>query len=224
LDVSHPNANSRRALCLAAVASWAALASPLHAAGLVVILIGPPGAGKTTQAGILKKDLGMAVISADELISHNQELIQKFKNPSIQGVDPHQDPALNKLVEDALGAADLSKGVVLDGYPAAKTQADYLAGLREKLGLPKVLVVHLRVPDDEVRKRVKNRKSSDLEQDLKNYHREFDFAREYFPQAEIHDIDGTKPPEAVAREIRKLIEKVNGRSESPYSNRKTEGL
>jgi len=63
--------------------------------------------------------------------------------------------------------------------------------------------MHLRVPDDVVRERLKQQKRADLDQELKDYHREFDFAREYF--ADIRDIDGTKKPEVVAEEIRKLL-------------------
>jgi adenylate kinase family enzyme len=150
------NVKGTRAFLFYALISWIAMGAPLHASGPVILLIGPPGAGATTQAQILKKDRGMAIISADDLIARNQSEFQRFKNPSIQGVDPHLDPVLNRLVEEALQAADLSKGVVLDGYPAAKTQGDYVASLREKLGLPRALVIHLLVPDDVVRKRLRN--------------------------------------------------------------------
>ena len=50
------------------LASWAVLASAVYAAGPVVLVVGPPGSGRSTQAAILK-DLGMAVIAADEVIS-----------------------------------------------------------------------------------------------------------------------------------------------------------
>jgi adenylate kinase family enzyme len=122
-------------------------------------------------------------------------------------VELRLDPALNHLVEEALGATDLSKGVILDGYPAAKTHADHLAKLREKYSLPKPLVIHLRVPDDMVRKRLKKEKDADVDQRLKDYHREFDFARQYFPESDIREIDGTKKPAAVAKEIRALLQR-----------------
>lgn len=186
--------------------SWAALAVPAHAAGPIVILIGPPASGRTTQAEILKKERGMAIISARDLIAHNQQMFQRFRNPTIQGVDPEADPALNKLVEEALEKVDLSKGVVLVGYPAAKTQGDYLAGLREKLSLPKAIVIHLHVPDEVSRKRLEKQPVADLEQQLKNYHRELELARTYFPEADIRDVDGTKTIPEVAKEIRKLLE------------------
>jgi adenylate kinase len=172
----------------------------------VVILIGPPGAGKNTQARILGKELGIPVVSADDLIAANKSMFQRYKNPTIQGVDPQQDAALNTLVEEALRKLDLSKGVILDGYPASKTQADFLVGLREKNQLPKAVVIRLQVPDDVLRKRLPTSDPVQLQQDIKNYHREFDFAQLYFPATELHDVDGNRKIDQVTQEIRKVIE------------------
>lgn len=147
----------------------------------------------------------MAIIAADDLIARNKQSFARFKNPAIQGVEPRVDPALNQLVENALTSVDPSKGIVLDGYPAAKNHGDHLTVLRKKFNLPAPLVIHLRVSDDIVRQRLKDRNSAELEQQLKDYHRELDFAREYFPDTAVRDIDGTKKPEVVAGEIRKLL-------------------
>jgi adenylate kinase family enzyme len=145
----------------------------------------------------------MAVIAADDVIARNPERFQKNRTPSLQGVDPRLDPALNELVEEALRATDLSKGVVLDGYPASKIQGDFLARL---LDMPRAIVIHLSVPDDVVRKRLQKQNRPDLEQELKDYHREFDFIRTYFPEADIQTVDGTKSPSAVAKQIRNVIQ------------------
>ena len=206
--ISRPTANHAisRYARLGILVPGLALLSYAQTAGPVVVLIGPPGSGKTTQAEILRKERGMAVISADDLIARNRQAFEKFKNPHIQGVEPRVDPALNRLVEEALGSVDLSKGLILDGYPAAKNHGDHLTVLTEKYHLPKALVIHLRVPDSEVRRRLKKQKRMDLDQQLKDYHREFDFAREYFPEAGMRDIDGTKKPDVVAGEIRKLLQ------------------
>jgi len=147
----------------------------------------------------------MALVSSDELIEQNHQAFEKFRQPTIHGVEPHLDPALNRLVEEKLGSLDLSNGVILDGYPASKEQGDYLANMRQQLNLPKPVIIHLRVPDTVVRKRLKNESPEDIEQRLKDYHRELDFARIYFPQADIHEVDGTKSPEAVAKAIRKAF-------------------
>jgi len=190
-----------------ALLALTAAASPASAAGPVVLIIGPPGSGRTTQAEYLKRDLGMSVISVDDLIAHNHDKFQKYRIPALQGVDPHLDPALDSLVKDALIKADASKGVVLDGYPASKLQADFLTDLRRKLQLPPVTVIHLTVPDNVVISRLSGQKR-DVEQELKDYHREFDFIREYFPDANIHGVDGTRKPDDVAKEIRTLVQNI----------------
>jgi adenylate kinase len=181
------------------------MAASAFAAGPMVVVVGPPGSGRSTQAAILKKDLGMAVIAADDLIARNPQKFQKYKQPTMQGVETHLDPALNALVEEALRTTDLSKGVVLDGFPASKTQGDFLTGLREKLELPPAMVIHLSVPDDVVRKRLKGTKRPNLEQEIKDYHREFDFVSTYFPEADLRTVDGTKKVDQVAKEIRKML-------------------
>jgi adenylate kinase len=170
------------------------------------MMVGAPGSGRTTQAELLAKSTGMALIAADDLISRNPQKFQKNKMPSIQGVETHLDPALNELVEGALASADLAKGVILDGYPASKTQGDFLTSLQEKLALPRPVIIHLNAPDDVVRKRLKSQNGRDIEQELKDYHREFDFVRTYFPDADIRTVDATKKPADIAKEIRKLLQ------------------
>ena len=136
----------RKLCCLAAPMAWAALSLPLYSAGPLLLLVGPPGSGRSTQAALLSKDLGMPVISVDDLIARNPGKFQK-KLPSASTLaDPRLDPALNDLVAEALRAMDLSKGVLLDGYPASKAQADFLQSVRAPLGLPPPIVIQLERP------------------------------------------------------------------------------
>jgi adenylate kinase family enzyme len=111
---------------------------------------------------------------------------------------------MDSLVEEAIRSADLSKGLLLAGYPASKAQGDFLVGLRQKYQLPKAVVIHLSLPDDVARKRLANQKH-DTEQLLKDYHRELDFVRIYFPQADIRDIDATQEPAAISRAISSIL-------------------
>ena len=188
-------------LCLLGTAG-AVRAQP---AGPLVLLIGPPLAGKTTQARILQKERGMAIISVEDLIAQNRQAFQKFLRPEIAGIEPRLDPALNRLVAERLRTVDRSKGVILDGYPASKDQGDNLTSLISEFQFPKPVVLQLQVTDAEVRKRAPKSGGADVEQALKDYHREFDFVRTYFPQARIHEIDGSKSASAVAKEIRKAL-------------------
>jgi adenylate kinase len=185
----------------------ASFAVPSYGQGGVplIMLIGPPGSGKTTQAEILRKEFGMTVISADDLIRRNRQAFEKSKSPQLQGVELRVDPVLNRLVDEALASADRSKGVIFDGYPAAKIHGDYLPTLIKKYGLQKLVVIHLRVPDGVVTKRLKSQNRPDLEQELKDYHREMDFAKNYFPEADIRDVDGSKSVSDVAKAIRRNL-------------------
>jgi adenylate kinase len=179
-----------------------------QSAGPLIVVIGPPASGKTTQAQILQKERGMAVVSVEDLIAQNRQVFQKFRHPEIQGVEPRLDPVLNRLVEERLGAIDRSKGVILDGYPASKEQGDHLSSLIARFQFSGPIVLQLRVTDAEVRKRAPKRSSQDVEQGLKDYHRELDFARTYFPQDRIHEIDGSKGATEVAKEIRRVLVSV----------------
>ena len=123
----------------------------------------------------------MAVISADELIARNQQKFQRYKLPAVHGVDPHLDPALDSVVEDALTKADLSKGVVLDGYPASKIQGDFLTSMRQRLQLPPPIVIHLSFSRQCGADRLHGQQRPELDQQLRNY-REFDFIGTYFPR------------------------------------------
>ena len=174
-------------------------------AGPLVILIGPPASGKTAQAQILQKERGMALVSVEDLIAQNRQAFEKFNHPEIQGVEPRLDPVLNRLVDERLRAIDRSKGVILDGYPASKEQGDHVAGLITEFHFSAPIVLQLRVSDAEARKRATRGGNADVEQGLKDYHRELDFAQTYFPQANIHVIDGAKPVTEVAKGIRKAL-------------------
>jgi len=179
-----------------------------QSAGPLIVLIGPPSSGKTTQAQILQKERGLTVISAEDLIAQNRQAFERFRRPDIQGVEPRLDPALNRLVEERLRSIDRSKGVILDGYPASKDQGDHLASMMAEFGFSQPFILQLHVSDAEVYKRAKKSGSANVEQGLKDYHRELDFVQAYFPNAHIHEIDGAKPATAVSKEIRNVLASV----------------
>ena len=179
-----------------------------QSAAPLVVVIGPPASGKTTQAEILRKERGMAIISVEDLIAQNRQAFQKFRRPEIQGVEPRLDPVLNRLLDERLRNIDRSKGVILDGYPASKEQGDHLTSLIAEFQFSRPIVLQLRVTDAEVRRRAAKSGRQDVDQGLKDYHRELDFAQTYFPQDHIHQIDGAKSIQEVAREIRKILDGV----------------
>jgi adenylate kinase family enzyme len=116
------------------------------------------------------------------------------------------DPALNNLFLKRLEKTDLSKGLLLDGYPSTKDHGDFFLKLGPEKGLKKPLILKLDLSDDAVRQRLKGQNVDQIEQDLKDYHRETDFLSAYFPGADIVKIDASKKENEVFEQIRKAID------------------
>ncbi len=177
----------------------------------MVVLIGPPGSGKSTQAARIKKRYRFAVITREQLMQDDPALLARYKQPDIQGVEPRTDPALNTLFVRRLEQTDITKGLLLDGYPASKDHADFLQKVIAEKGLARPLVLQLDVSDEVVRKRLPKESPLKLEQDLKDYHREMDFIGAYFPEADIIHIDGTRKPGGVFKQIRQTLKQRFGK-------------
>jgi adenylate kinase len=178
--------------------------------GPVVLFIGPPGSGKSTQAVAAARLLKVPIVAVDDLINANPSTFEKIRRSGISGMEPQTDPVLNRLFLERLEKGDLSRGLILDGYPSTKDHADYLSTLVKKGVLPNPLTIELQIPDATVRKRTAKAKKdspASVEQRLKDYHREMDMVRLYFPGAEIVGVDGTKSAKKVGREISALLKK-----------------
>jgi adenylate kinase len=114
---------------------------------LCLILFGPPGSGKGTQAALLRDKLGFAHISTGDMlrdrVARGDELGREVDGIMKSGaLVPNE--MVNKLVEDRIELPDAAKGFILDGYPRTVQQATLLDGaLRAKqIG---TVVIHLKV-------------------------------------------------------------------------------
>jgi adenylate kinase len=201
----------RTFVCAAAALLSAGLAAAQKPAKrFVIVLIGPTGSGKTTQSKFLKTRFGIPTLNADELIKRNPAAQAKYEETGIDPGTPQTSPALNDLIADRLQKMDLRKGIVLDGYPATKDQADHLEALVKKLRLPSPIIIQLDVPDNVDWRRLEKRKREDdtpeqIARRLKDYHRELDMVRAYYPEANIWTIDGTRSPAEVSKTIQSIL-------------------
>jgi len=182
--------------------------------GPVVVLLGPPASGKTTQAAAAAKYLKVPVVSVASLIRDNAAAFQKERTKGLSGMEPETDPMLNKFFEARLQKGDLAGGMLLDGYPNTLDQANFAAKLVRDGVISKPLVVHIMIPDDVVRKRLHGSPAdvaASAEQRLKDYHRETDAIKVYFPEADIVEIDGTKKPDKVRAKIKAALKAKFGK-------------
>jgi adenylate kinase len=197
----------------ACVLCLAASGQPL-VSGPVVVFLGPPGSGRTTQAAAAAKYLKVPIISAADMVTENAAELKKARKPGITGIEPETDPLLNRFFEARLRRGDCLNGVILDGYPNTKDHADFAAKLVASGAVSKPIILHLQVPDDVVRKRLAGKDgtlSDSVQQMLKDYHRETTALKIYFPNAEIVDIDGTKKPKAVSKNVQKVLKAKFGK-------------
>lgn len=177
----------------------------------VIVLIGPTGSGKTTQAVFLKKRYGLPSLNIADVIQRNRGTLKAEATPGINEGSPQDSLGINQLVRDRLKTMNISRGLVLDGYPATKDQADYLERMLREMNLPSPVIIQIDVPDNVARERLRKRHRADdspslIEQRLKDYHREMDMIRAYYPKADIWTIDGAKSPAEVSRTIVSILE------------------
>src|SRR5688572_29794336 len=85
--------------------------------GPLVLFVGPPGSGKSTQATAAARLLKVPVVAVDDLISANKATFDKIRGSGISGMEPQTDPVLNRLFSERLEKGDLWSGMILDGYP-----------------------------------------------------------------------------------------------------------
>jgi len=128
----------------------------------VVLLVGPPGCGKGTQAEMLAAHLGVPSISTGEMIrgeiKAGTELGKVAAGVTITG-GLLSDDLVNRIVESRLSQAGCEKGCLLDGYPRTVEQAKFLGSILESKGWELPTVVHIDVPSDQLVARTCNRRS-----------------------------------------------------------------
>ena len=126
-----------------------------------IILFGPPGAGKGTQAKVLIEKLSLPQISTGDMMraerKSGSELGQRFDSYMSQGKLVPDDLVL-ELFSNRLREPDAAKGAIFDGFPRTTAQAKALDGLLADLGRKVDRVVALDVPADAVVERITGRR------------------------------------------------------------------
>ncbi len=127
-----------------------------------IVFLGPPGAGKGTQAKKIVEKYNIPQISTGDMfrehLSKGTELGQKAKEYMDKGQLVPDEIVLG-MVEERLKQPDCDKGFILDGFPRTVPQAEALDQLLEKMGKKIDYAIAIDVPDEELIKRLTGRRT-----------------------------------------------------------------
>jgi adenylate kinase len=129
---------------------------------MILILLGPPGAGKGTQAKLLSADLRVPHISTGDMFrdhaARGTELGKRVKAIMASG-GLVTDDVTNEMVKERLSRPDVAAGFILDGYPRTTPQAEYLQELLAASGRAVTKAISYEVPEELVVERISGRRS-----------------------------------------------------------------
>lgn len=156
-----------------------------------LLIVGPPGAGKGTQAARIAERFGIPTISTGDIFRANiageTELGKRVKQ-IVDAGDYVPDSLTNELVTDRLSEADATTGFLLDGYPRTPDQVRYLDALLTSHGHKLDAVLRLVADQEEIIRRLQKRaveqgRADDSEEAIR--HRQEVYQRETAPVLEM---------------------------------------
>ena len=179
---------------------------------LNLVLLGPPGAGKGTQASRLAKDFGLRYIATGNMlrdaVRDETELGKKAKEYMDRG-DLVPDELIIEMIKQTLEEPDADRGFILDGFPRTEAQAEALDDELKHLGKELAATLLIDTPEEEVVRRLSGRRVCVKGQH--NFHVDFDPPK----HAERCDVDGSRlvvrdddKPEVVQHRLSQYREKT----------------
>jgi adenylate kinase len=131
-------------------------------ASLRVVLLGPPGAGKGTQAKLLREKFEVCQVSTGDILRKavaDQSPLGKEASAYIKRGDLVPDGVIVKLVAERLKEKDCAQGFILDGFPRTIPQAQSLEEILQKMGLGLQSVLLVQVPHRIIVERLAGRRT-----------------------------------------------------------------
>ena len=188
---------------------------------LNVLLLGPQGAGKGTQANRISAEYEIPHIASGEILRTEMqagtELGRRVKDVYDRG-DLVSDDLMIELIRTGLAQPDTEAGFVLDGFPRTTVQAEALDAMFNEIGRSFSVVFALQIPDEVAFERLRKRAEIEGRADdtddairrrLDNYHRETEPLIEYYRvRGNLVPIHGDRSENEVFAEIQSALEQV----------------
>jgi adenylate kinase len=188
-----------------------------------IILLGPPGAGKGTQAQLLVEERGMVQLSTGDMLREARSSGTEMGLKVAAIMDAGQlvtDEIVIGLIEEKLKTGN-EAGFIFDGFPRTLAQADALNELLSRSGTQLDAVIQLEVDDETLVKRIVNRakeaaaagqsvRADDNEESVKirlmeYYKKTSPLLGYYYARGELRTVDGLQSVEAVTMDVSKAL-------------------
>ena len=188
---------------------------------LNVLLLGPQGAGKGTQAKRISAEYGIPQIASGEILraemAAGTELGRRVQEVYDRG-DLVSDDLMIELIRNRLEQPDTEAGFVLDGFPRTTVQAEALASMFSDIGRSFNVAFALQIPDEVAFERLRLRaelegRADDTDEAIKrrldNYHRETEpLIEHYRTRGNLVPVRGNRTENEVFADIQAALEQV----------------
>lgn len=127
----------------------------------MILLFGPPGAGKGTQSPLITQLLGIPAISTGEMLRAEVEagsVLGKQVQELLAAGQLVGDETVNEILVSRISQPDCAKGFLLDGYPRTVPQAHFLDGQLLAMNFPAPMIFHLATPKSVLIERISSRR------------------------------------------------------------------